>query len=129
NRLGSLPIQPEVAAGDGKIGGHGQLLIGADAKQRAVVADAETQPAMSDAVGELRCPCADLLQHGQLARLAGMDLLATRWHVLQDRVRRLRSGTKSGIGAIPGNPSRARASDAKGVTINAAAPRGLISIW
>ena len=86
-----MPIQPKVAAGDGKIGRHGKLLAGAYSKQSAVVADAETQPAVGGAMGELRCPRANLLQEcqftqGQLDQLAGTGLLATGLHVLQDRV-------------------------------------------
>jgi len=77
--LGSLPIEAKMAAGDGKIGGHGKLFAGADAEQRAVVADAETQCA----AGELSCPRADLLQDCYFARLGGMGLLGTGLHDLR----------------------------------------------
>ena len=38
-----VPIEAEVAAGDGEIGGDGQFLAGAQAEQGAVVADAQPQ--------------------------------------------------------------------------------------
>jgi hypothetical protein len=38
-----MPIQTEVTAGDGEVGGDGQFLAGAQAEQGAVVADAEAE--------------------------------------------------------------------------------------
>jgi hypothetical protein len=34
-----MPVHPEVAAGNGEIGSYGQFLTGAQAKERAIVAD------------------------------------------------------------------------------------------
>ena len=48
NGFGTLPVETEVAAFDGEIGGHGQLLAGAKPEQGAVVANAQPQaPALS----------------------------------------------------------------------------------
>src|SRR5208283_1674097 len=38
-----VPVERKMAAGDGKIGGQRQLLAGPEAKQGAIVADAEAQ--------------------------------------------------------------------------------------
>ncbi len=43
NGFRRMPIEPEVAAGDGEVGGDGQLLAWAEAEQGAVVADAEAE--------------------------------------------------------------------------------------
>ena len=41
--FGGVPVEAEVAAGDGEVGGDGQLLAGTGTNQGAVVADAEAQ--------------------------------------------------------------------------------------
>jgi len=41
--FGRVPVEAEVPAGDGEIGGDGELFIGSRTKQGAVVADAEAQ--------------------------------------------------------------------------------------
>ena len=41
--LGRVPVEAEVAAGDGEVGGDGQLLAGSKVEQGAVVADAQAQ--------------------------------------------------------------------------------------
>jgi hypothetical protein len=40
NGLGRMPVEAEMAAFDGEVGGYRQLLAGAQAEQGAVVADA-----------------------------------------------------------------------------------------
>jgi hypothetical protein len=39
--FGRVPIEAEVAAGDGEVGGDGQLFAGSGTKDGAIVADAE----------------------------------------------------------------------------------------
>ena len=41
--FGWMPVEAEMAAGDGEVGGDGQLLAGGGMKESAVVADAELQ--------------------------------------------------------------------------------------
>jgi hypothetical protein len=43
NRLGRMPVKPEVPAADAQVGGDGKLLAGAGTEQRAIVADAEPE--------------------------------------------------------------------------------------
>jgi hypothetical protein len=64
--LGSVPVEAKVAAGDGEIGGDGQLLAWAEAKQGAVVANAQPQPGS----GRFGRASANSGEQGQLTRLA-----------------------------------------------------------
>jgi hypothetical protein len=43
--FGLMPVEAEVAAGDGEVGGDGEFFAGTRAEQGAVVADAESQGA------------------------------------------------------------------------------------
>src|ERR1035441_480448 len=64
--FGRVPVEAEVAAGDGKVGGDGEFFAGTRAEQGAVVADAEAQ----DAGGGMGCAAADLAEQGQFPALA-----------------------------------------------------------
>jgi hypothetical protein len=64
--FGRMPVEVEVAAGDGEVGGDGQFFAGTWPKQCAVVADAQTE---GGALGPARAP-ADLAQQSQFARFA-----------------------------------------------------------
>ena len=75
-----LPVEAEVAAGDGEVGCDGDFLATARAKQGAVVADAKAQHAQ----GGLRRTAADVAEQGQFTRLGfadGMGWLG--WHFLR----------------------------------------------
>jgi len=65
NGFSRMHIQPEMATGNGEIGGHGHLLAGAQAKKRAIVAD----PSLTPWLEPTCCPAANLLQKHKLARL------------------------------------------------------------
>jgi NAD(P)H-hydrate repair Nnr-like enzyme with NAD(P)H-hydrate epimerase domain len=67
HRFRRMPVEPEVAAGNGQIGGDGQFLARTWAEQGAIVADAQPQ----SAARRLRCAAADLVEQGELAPLAG----------------------------------------------------------
>ena len=64
--FGRMPVEAEVAAGDGEVGGDGQLFAGTRTEQGAVVADAQTEGGSG---GLARTP-ADPAQQSQFARLA-----------------------------------------------------------
>ena len=63
--FGRVPVEAEVTAGDGEVGGDGQFLAGARAEQGAVVADAQAQGAQ----GSLRRAAANMAEQGQFAWL------------------------------------------------------------
>jgi hypothetical protein len=75
-----MPVEAEVAAGDGEVSGDGQFLATARAEQGAVVADAKTEGAQ----GGLRRTAADLAKQGQFTRLGFADGLGwLGWHFLR----------------------------------------------
>jgi hypothetical protein len=55
-----MPVEAKVAAGNGEVGGHGQFLAGAKAKQGAIVADAQTE-----AAGSPRNPASNLTEQSE----------------------------------------------------------------
>ena len=61
--LGRVPVEAEVAAGDGEVGGDGQVVAGVGAEEGAVVADAQKQVG----VGCLSRAGANPGEQGQLA--------------------------------------------------------------
>jgi len=66
NGFGRVPVEAEVAAGDGEVGGDGEFFAGTGTEQGAVVADAEAQ----EARGGLCRAAADLAEQGQFPELA-----------------------------------------------------------
>ena len=74
DRLGRVPAEPEVPALDGKVGGQGQFLSGADAQQSAVVADAKPQFTCAEFTlcRPLRGARADAIEERKLAALTTM---------------------------------------------------------
>ncbi len=65
--FGRVPVEVEVAAGDGEIGGDGQLFAGSGTKEGAVIADAELQ-LWTLGVG---CANANSTEQGQLTETTG----------------------------------------------------------
>ena len=62
-----MPVQLEVTACDGKIGGDGQLFAGPESEQGAIVANAEAEAAARGP----GCAAANLAQERQFAWLCG----------------------------------------------------------
>ena len=62
--LGRVPIEAEVAAGDGEVGGDGEFLAGTRAEQGAVVADAEAEARLAGVASA----GANLAQEGRVRR-------------------------------------------------------------
>jgi uncharacterized protein len=108
--FGRMPVEAEVAAGDGEIGGDGQFLARAQAEQGAVVADAEAQ----SAAGHLRRATADLAEQGQFTLLGvaqGMGRAGS--HLLRigqrGRERGWEAGKSGRLSALRSNPFNAPA--------------------
>ena len=79
--LGRVPIETEVAAGDGEIGRNREFFIGSGAEQSAVVSNAEAQLGG----GRLGGAEANLLDQVQLGGTSGtwsgrIRLLSRAWH-------------------------------------------------
>jgi hypothetical protein len=62
-----VPVEAEVATGDGEVGGDGQFFAGTGGKEGAVVADAEAEAAQRGAGGA----AANLLKESEFALAGG----------------------------------------------------------
>jgi len=72
--LGGVPVEAEVAAGDGKVGGDGDFFSGTRAEEGAVVADAE-----ADGAGGADGAGADLGDEGQFTAGIAGGTRGRRW--------------------------------------------------
>jgi hypothetical protein len=79
--FGRVPVEAEVAAGDGEVGGDGQFFAGTRTEQGAVVADAEAE----DGAEGLGCAAADLAEQSQFAAMAvaWQGIGPLQWHSLR----------------------------------------------
>ena len=67
--FGRVPVEAKVAAGDGKVGGDGELFAGSVTKEGTVVADAELQLWILSVGGAK----SDSTKQCQLTEIAGMS--------------------------------------------------------
>jgi hypothetical protein len=71
DRFRRMPVEAEVAPGDGQVGGHSQFFATARSQQGAVVADTQAETAPRTAHRSL----ANLAEQGQFATVGGCSKL------------------------------------------------------